>query len=213
MMEYLKHKNSKQSHGTLQAEPEEARGPLLSEEDEAFLQRIAEEGTPPPLPERRPPLPERPLDLPVVGEVEHNDMQLVLVEDPIEIDDPRDIPLPTTPDPPRDAPPTSEDEHSSKEQGKDKGKSGKKRAKWSFLRRDSRDSKRKSQKAAATDLMSAAEAIKLPDTQPNEDSNVSDQEAKKEEEEMTSLLEQLNLAAVDNRVFSMSKESQELLNK
>jgi len=211
MMEYLKHKKAKPSQ-SLQ-EPEEARGPLLSEEDEAFLQRIAEEGAPPPLPERRPPLPERPLDLPVVGEVEHNNMQLVLVEDPIEVDDPKDIPLPTTPDPARDVPQTSEDEHSSREDRKDKGKSGKKRAKWSFLRRDSRDSKRKSQKAAATDLMSAAEAIKPPDTQPNEDSNVSDQEAKKEEEEMTSLLEQLNLAAVDNRVFSMSKESQELLNK
>lgn len=213
MMEYFKRQTEKQSHGTLQKEPEEAQGPLLSEEDEAFLQRIAEEGTPPPLPDRRPPLPERPLDLPVVGEVEHNNMQLVLVEDPAEIDDPRDIPLPTTPDPPRDAPPTFEDDHSSREEGKDKGKPEKKRAKWSFLRRDSRDSKRKSQEVAATDLTSAAETIKPPGAQPNEDGRVSDQEAKKEEEEMTSLLEQLNLAAVDNRVFSMSKESQELLNK
>ena len=212
MMEYFSHKKAKKNTETLQ-EPKESQGPLLSEEDEAFLQRIAEEGTPPPLPERRPPLPERSLDLPVVGEVEENNMQLVLVDDPIEIDDPEETPLPEAPDTPRDAPPAFEGEKSSKEEEKDKVKSGKKRAKWSFLRRDSRDSKRKSQKAAATDLMSAAEGLKSPDAQLNEDGNASDQETKKEEDEMTSLLEQLNLAAVDNRVFSLSKESQELLYK
>ena len=61
--------------------------------------------------------------------------------------------------------------------------------------------------------MSAAEGLKSADAQPNEDHIVSDPEAKKEEEEMTSVLEQLNLAAVNNRVFSLSKESQELLRK
>ena len=215
MMEYLRHKKAKPSQETLQV-PEEPPAPLLNEDDEAFLQRIAEEGPPPPLP-RRPPLPARPLDLPVVGEVETNDMQLVLADYPIEIDDPKEIPLPQTPATTGDAPPVPEDENESTEERKDKGetkdKSKKKRAKWSFLRRDSRDNKRKSQKAAATDLMGAAQGVKPPDAQPNEGGNVSDDEAKKEEDEMTSLLEQLNLAAVDNRVFSMSKESQELLNK
>ena len=215
MMEYLRHKKAKPSHETLQV-PEEPPGPLLNEDDEAFLQRIAEEGPPPPLP-RRPPLPDRPLDLPVVGEVETNDMQLVLADNPIEVDDPMEIPLPPTPATTGDAPPVPEDENESTEERKDKektkDKSKKKRAKWSFLRRDSRDNKRKSQKAAATDLMGATQAVKPADAQANGDGNVSDDEVKKEEDEMTSLLEQLNLAAVDNRVFSMSKESQELLNK
>lgn len=210
MMQYLKHKTAKPTQETL--DQAESQGPVLSEEDEAFLRRIAEEGTPPPLPDRRPPLPERPLDLPVVGEVEQNNMQMVLVEDPIEVDDPTEVPLPKTPDTPRDGPSTPVVENISKDGGKEKTKPEKK-ARWSFLRRDSRETKRKSQKAAATDLMSAAEGLKGPDAQPNEDGNVSDAEAKKEEEEMSSLLEDLNLAAVDNRVFSMSKESQELLNK
>lgn len=212
MMEYLRHKRAKHNHETLE-EAEESQDPLLSEEDEAFLKRIAEEGTPPPLPERRPQLPERPLDLPVVGEVEANDMQLVLVDDPIEVDDPKEIPLPETPATPRDASSTYEEEENVANEDKGKAKNGKKRARWSFLRRDSRNSKRKSQKAAATDLMSVAQGLKAPDAHPNENSNVSDQEAQKEEDEMTSLLEQLNLAAVDNRVFSISKESQDLLNK
>lgn len=38
-----------------------------------------------------------------------------------------------------------------------------------------------------------------------------DKEAEKEEEEMTVVLEKLNLAAVNNRVFSISAESQKLL--
>lgn len=93
--------------------------------------------------------------------------------------------------------------------GHEKAKSTRK-SRWSWLRRDSRDSKRKT---TATDLMSAAEGLKSPDAPPNEDGTVSDPEAIKEEEEMTSVLEQLNLAAVNNRVFSVSKESQELLHK
>ncbi len=61
--------------------------------------------------------------------------------------------------------------------------------------------------------MSAAEGLKSPDAQPNQDGQVSDPEAKKEEEEMRDVLDELNLAAVNNRVFSISKESQELLHK
>ena len=61
--------------------------------------------------------------------------------------------------------------------------------------------------------MSAAEGLKAADAQPNEDGVVSDPEAKKEEEEMAAVLEDLSLAAVNNRVFSISKESQELMRK
>lgn len=59
--------------------------------------------------------------------------------------------------------------------------------------------------------MDAAEQIKNADAQPNEDQLVHDVEAKKEEEEMTTALEGLNLAAINNRVFSVSAETQELL--
>ena len=186
--------------------------PVLSDEDEAFLQRIAEEGTPPPLPQRRPPSPQGPLDLPVAGDTEANDAQLVLYEA-------KDTPLPEAPDTPKVATPIILSEDESEETVKGKGKesvpmrSGKKKPKWSFLRRDSRDSKRKSQITASDDLLSAAEGLKSPDAQPNEDGTVSDQEAQKEEQEMANVLDQLNLAAVNNRVFSLSNESQELLRK
>ena len=204
----LKHLTRKKSQK--QKEVVEPEQPVLSEEDEAFLQRIAEEGTPPPLPARRPPVPEPPLDLLVVGEPEGNEAQLILYEA-------KDTPLPEAPDTPIVRTPfvlsEDEDETSVGKKRKELVKSPMKKTKWSFLRRDSRDSKRKSQAVAAIDLMSAADGLKYPDAQPNEDGNISDHEMQKEEQEMTNVLEQLNLAAVNNRVFSMSRESQELLRK
>ena len=191
-------------------ESEQSEQPVLSEEDEAFLQRIAEEGQPPPLPQRRTILPERSLDLPVAGDTEANNAQLILYEA-------KDTPLPEVPDTPIIRTPVvlSEDEGEETAKGKEKEsvKLGKKKTKWNFLRRDSRDSKRKSQITTGADLMSAAKGLNPQDAQSNEDGNVSDHEAQKEEQEMANVLEQLNLAAVNNRVFSMSKESQELLRK
>lgn len=55
--------------------------------------------------------------------------------------------------------------------------------------------------------------MKSPDAKPNEDNVVSDVEAKKEEEDMAVVLEKLNLAAINNRVFSVSDETQELLQR
>ena len=207
MLKHFTHKKS-HKHTEVADEPEQ---PVLSSEDEAFLQRIAEEGTPPPLPARRAPLPERPIDLPVVGESEGNDAQLILFEA-------KGTPLPEAPDTPIARTPIilsedDEDKSPVNKQGEESVKSPKKRTKWSFLQRDSRDNKRRSQVAAATNLMSAAEGLKTPDTQPNEEGNVSDKEAQNEAQEMSDVLEQLNLAAVNNRAFSMSKESQELLRK
>jgi len=181
--------------------------PVLTEEDEAFLARIESEGTPPPLPARpAPPLPQRPQDLPEVGETEGNNAQVALY------DGSQNIPLPDIPDTPEGILTTAEPEQMDREIGKGKHKEAKK-SKWSFLRRDSRDTKRKNKEATATDLMSAAESLKAADAHPNEDGTVSDPEAKREEEEMAAVLEDLNLAAVNNRVFSVSKESQELIRK
>ena len=201
-MEYF---SSKRARSKSPAPPVETL--ILNDEDEAFLARIETEGTPPELPERpRPPLPTRPQDLPQVGETEGNNAQVALM------DGSQNIPLPDIPDTPDDVLTSAEPDSINQSESKGKQKEGKK-SRWSFLRRDSRDVKRKNQEATATDLMSAAEGLKSVDAQPNEDHIVSDPEAKKEEEEMTSVLEQLNLAAVNNRVFSVSKESQELLRK
>ena len=203
-MEYF---TSKRARSKSPAPLTQGETPVLNEEDEAFLARMETEGTPPELPERPgPPLPARPQDLPLAGETEGNNAQIALY------DGSQNIPLPDAPDTPEDVLTTSEPDVI--DQGKAKGKQKEtKKSKWSFLRRDSRDVKRKNKEATAADLMSAAEGLKSADAQPNEDHTVSDPEAKKEEEEMTSVLEQLNLAAVNNRVFSVSKESQELLRK
>lgn len=58
----------------------------------------------------------------------------------------------------------------------------------------------KERAAMADDLLAAAEASKA-------------ENQKKEDKELTEILDQLNLSAVNNRVFSFSKESEELLNK
>ena len=205
MMDYFhtKHPNSKSP----MRQGVQVETPILTEEDEAFLARIECEGTPPALPERpAPALPQRPQDFPEAGDAETNNAQVALY------DGSQNIPLPDVPDTPENVLTTAEPDHSDREVEKGKHKESKK-SKWSFLRRDSRDTKRKNKEATATDLMSAAENLKAADAQPNEDGTVSDPEAKKEEEEMAAVLEDLNLAAVNNRVFSVSKESQELIRK
>lgn len=205
MMDYFHVKKAKSK--SLMSQPvQEVNAPVLSEADEAFLARIESEGTPPELPARpAPQVPQRPQDLPEVGEASGNNAQIAL------LDGSQNIPLPDVPDTPNDTPVPKEIVHS--EEGETKGKHKEKKSKWSFLRKDSRDSKQKNKEATATGLMSAAENLKAADAHPNEDGIVSNPELKKEEEEMASVLEDLNLAAVNNRVFSVSKESQELMRK
>ena len=181
------------------ADAAKSEAPVLNEEDEAFLHRLASEGTPPPLPER-------PQDLPVAGEPSNKDAQIAL------LDGAQNIPLPDVPDTPDGVVPTVEAE-SSKTGGNKTVKHSRTPFKWSFLRRDSRDSKRRDREVVATDLSSVAEGLKSADANPYEDGIVSDHEAKKEEEEMTAVLEMLNLAEINNRVFSLSDESRELLKK
>ena len=168
-----------------------SEAPVLSEEDEQFLNRITSDGKPPPLPERP-----QPLDAPVAGETPIKDAQIALM------DGAQNIPLPETPGEPTDEPNLSEDLEQTS------WKAEKKRPTWSWLRRDSRHANRQ---ATATSLMDVAEGLKAADAKPNEDGVVDDPEAKKEEEDMTIVLERLNLAAVNNRVFSISDETQQLL--
>ncbi|MCJ1307447.1 hypothetical protein MMC25_001093 [Agyrium rufum] len=176
--------------------------PVLTEEDEAFLQRVASEGEPPPLPTR-------PLDLPEAGSTAGNDAQLAL------LDGAQNVALPDVPDTPDEAVATSIEgelgsSSSAAAKGKERAVAAVSAFRWSFLRRDSRDRNRSQ---TATGLHDIAEGLKAPDAQPNEDGLVEPHEANKEEEEMTHVLEQLNLAAVNNRVFSISKESTDLLKK
>ncbi|KAL9611999.1 MAG: hypothetical protein Q9167_003399, partial [Letrouitia subvulpina] len=215
MLDYLSSLKHKTRHEEPEWEPEleqaEIEEPVLNDEDEAFLHRIATEGTPPPLPDRPPSLPPRLQDLPVAGELQGNNAQIALM------DGAQNIPLPSAPETPvpepAEAVESEEKPEGEEKAAKGKHKEGKKPFRWSFLRGDSRDGKRKAQAAAATDLMGVAEGLKSPDAQPNEDHNVSHPEAKQEEEEMTAIMEQLNLAAVNNRVFSISQESRDLLHK
>ena len=176
-------------------EAEKSEAPVLDEEDEAYLQKITSEDTPPPLPAR-------PQHLPVAGETKGNDAQIALM------DGAQNIPIPDVPDTPDDVMPAIEGDYAGEVKGIDKHT--KRLYKWSFLRRDSRD---RARQATATDLHSVAAGLKAADAQPNEDGNVVPEEARKEEDEMTTVLEQLNLAAINNRVFSISKESQDLLKK
>lgn len=210
MTEYFPHSAADHHHGAYPGHPETA---VLTEEDEAFLHRLTSEVDPPPLPDR-------PRDLAIAGETRGNDAQIALMNGA------QNIPLPDVPDTP-EGPPATGDHHrryhhdagkgKEKEIEKEKTKGNKRATIWSFLRRDSRDGKRKAnakdKDVAAADLHSVAEGLKSPHAHVNEDGIVTSHEAKNEEDEMTDVLEQLNLAAINNRVFSISKESQELLRK
>ena len=196
MLDYFGYKKAKRH----QEKVPKSEEPVLNDDDEAFLHRITSqvEGTPPPLPER-------PFELNVAGESQGNDMQLAISEDA------RDVPIPDVPDTPEGIVTGVSGEGSTGDKGKGKEKvKDSKKNRWSFLRRSSKDSKRK---AAADDLQSAVNDSKAQDTSVTTDDSVAPTEAKKEEEEMSVVLEKLNLAAVNNRVFSISKESQELLRK
>lgn len=185
-MEYINYIKAK-AHITTAHKSEQ---PVLSQEDEEFLNRITLDENPPPLP-ARPNI----TDLPIAGEIRGNDAQLAL------LDGAQNIALPDTPD-------EMSEEPSLMPNTSDPKQSMAIRSTWSWLRRDSR-----SRQATADGLQDIAESLRSPDVKPNEDHVVSDKEAKKEEEDMLIVLERLNLAAVNNRVFSISDETQELLQK
>ncbi|KAB8287895.1 hypothetical protein EYC80_010253 [Monilinia laxa] len=177
-----------------------AASPILNEEDEYFLHRfISAEGTPPPLPQRRPTLPFRPSERGIegvgmgdeAGEWRDNDLQIILRED----GDGDTIPK------------KKEGRVQGKGKGKGKGKVGeeekidgnvKKAAqKWkrlSFLHRGKNDTKDKS---------SGLEP----------DPNISDTEAQREQDDLSRVLDDLSLTASNNRAFSLSPDSTVLVQK
>ncbi|TGO09585.1 hypothetical protein BTUL_0160g00010 [Botrytis tulipae] len=171
--------------------------PILNEEDEYFLHRfISAEGTPPPLPQRKPTLPARPSERgnegitmgDEAGEWRNNELQMILRED----EDGEGV----------------EKENETQAQGKGKEKIGeggekiddnteKVAKKWkrlSFLHRG-----KKEKDAKATGL------------QP--DPNISDTEAQREQDDLSRVLDDLSLTASNNRAFSLSPDSTVLVQK
>lgn len=183
-----------------------AAEPVLDAEDQKFLERLAAiadepEGPAPPLPTRR--------ALPTVVD---NNGQTQVGRDAQEalMDGADKVALPMSP------PETAADDSA-----KGKGKATDKKSVLSyfsmpkFAKKDdkawtnlSTDKKQtaltaKDKSQFADDLQAAVQASKAADLT----------EAQKEDKELTDVLDQLNLSAVNNRVFSFSKESEELLNK
>ncbi|RVX68166.1 hypothetical protein B0A52_08674 [Exophiala mesophila] len=172
-MEYIKYLKAK----AVVATSTKADKPVLSEEDEQFLNRITSQDNPPPL--------------------EIRDAQIALM------DGAQNIPLPETPDETVTEPVFPPEPSSPKEKTSPIKKS------WSWLRRDSREARTEKRAATAAGLDDIAARLRKAELEDTDE----EKEAKREEEDMTVVLERLNLAAVNNRVFSISDETQELIQK
>ncbi|KAG4031277.1 hypothetical protein MFRU_009g00670 [Monilinia fructicola] len=178
-----------------------AASPILNEEDEYFLHRfISAEGTPPPLPQRRPTLPLRPSERGIegigmgdeAGEWRDNELQIILREDGDE-----------------DTVPKKREGREGRAQGKENGKgkvdeeenidenvekAAKKWKRLSFLHRGKKEPK---------DKNSGLEP----------DPNISDTEAQREQDDLSRVLDDLSLTASNNRAFSLSPDSTVLVQK
>ncbi|GME58456.1 hypothetical protein GTA08_BOTSDO05859 [Neofusicoccum parvum] len=183
---------------------DEPKSPILNDEEEAFLERItseAEDETPPPLPERPKAATVPTLDSNGVASAtrtKSTDAQVALM------DGAERVPLPQSP--PAVATPEGKEDK-------------KKKNYWAWVpdipKRAKSMRQSKADSKAAADLASAAEAVKKGEgVELNPDGTVNnDAEVAKEKQDLAEVLDQLNLAAVNNRVFSFSKESQDLLEK
>ncbi|RHZ62981.1 uncharacterized protein CDV56_109147 [Aspergillus thermomutatus] len=83
--------------------------------------------------------------------------------------------------------------------------SDKQKGTWNWLRRRGTSWKKKDKEATAPGDLNDSRALRSSDP--------ANSEAKQETDDMTEILERLNLAADNNRVFSISDETQELLRK
>lgn len=180
--------------------------PVLSSEDEAFLQQVVsqQEHTPR-----------------SAGPVDSNDGKLteIVAESPAQSglrETAQDVPLPASPaeefgkelgEEARENNDTPDTQTESPKQ-QDGKPSDKKKKRWTamFWKKDS-DSKKK--KSPSNDDKSNSNSTAAPTSTSHSD----EPGAKKDEEDMKDILEHLNLAAENNKVFSMSEETQELLKK
>jgi hypothetical protein len=172
MLEHFPYKKAKKHQAEKRAEAQ-VQSPVLTEEDENFLERIVSaEGTPPALPERP-----RVLN-PEAGDPTNNNEQMAVYIEPGTK--------------PETKPEAKAVENAGKLKGKGKenvnDKDKKKSNRFSFLRRSKKSN----------------DGLK-PTT------NVPEKEAEREEDDLNRVLDELNLSAVNNRAFSISKESQKLV--
>ncbi|CRG92557.1 hypothetical protein PISL3812_09619 [Talaromyces islandicus] len=167
--------------------------PVLTDEDEAFLERVISR--------------ENPQDPKVAG----NDAQIALM------DGAQDIPLPMSPTEELTAEPSLADKVADKTAATEPGETKKKSRPWStWLKRGGTLAKKgkkaqqepKEPATVATDPTAIATAPKTA-----EGANISDSDQQQEQEDLATVLERLNLAAENNRVFSVGDETQELLQK
>lgn len=184
-MEYINYIKSKARLATAS----KSDTPVLSEEDEQFLDHITSQENPPPLPAR-----------PVLTIPEIRDAQVALM------DGADNIPLPATPN---EVTKELVAEPDSEATATDDASPNKPKATWSWLRRDSREVRVQQREDTASGLDAIAANLRKAEAEDSDDTK----EAQREEEDMTVVLERLNLAAVNNRVFSISDDTQELLEK
>ncbi|KAJ4305518.1 hypothetical protein N0V90_001049 [Kalmusia sp. IMI 367209] len=192
---------------------EPAAEPVLDEEDEKFLARLAAisnepEGTPPPLPNRR------------VEAVENGEKKTGRDAQTALLDGADSVPLPTSP-PEVTVEDTDKEVTASKGEGVSRRKSVmsyfalaqarfKKAAEKKDSEAGSKDTDKKKSKITAKDKEKAADSLLLAAQSAK---TAEQKEKEQEEDDLTAILDDLNLSAVNNRVFSFSAESEELFNK
>jgi hypothetical protein len=170
-----------------------AQGPILDGEDEAFLQRVVSQSSE----GESPPLPDRSLNA-----------QIALM------DGSQNIPLPLSPSEDSEKELGVNQKISENGRGKDEntetdsqGAASKKKVRpWDWIRRN--NNKRKNRDMIAASPSQVVTSHKGPDGKP-----IGAYEEQGEEQGVTEILEQLNLAAVNNRAFSISDETRQLLLK
>ncbi|KAI9832010.1 MAG: hypothetical protein M1819_004554 [Sarea resinae] len=195
MLDYFSLKKAKRQQPTRRR----SSAPVLTDEDQKWLERLAAEGTPPELPER-------PIVLNDGQAVTGKDAQIALM------DGAQKVPLPETPE--EGAVPAAEDTDAGNGKGKEVEKEKTKKNRWSFIPGIG-SKKDKDNQLAAADLQSAAAAVKAGEDIPAQEGklNYDRKPSAKEQEDMGKVLDNLNLAAINNRVFSLSDESQNILKK
>ena len=198
------------------AEPTEepAAEAVLDEEDQRFLERLAAIADEPEGP--APELPTRPLQV-----VDSSGQKRVGrdAQDAL-LDGAEKIALPVSPPPvsPRAVPVDTSTKGKEKAKDKDKdGGLGRRKSVLSYFnmsRFNKKDGDKEKDKKQA--LMSAKDREQFADDLQAAAANAKNAElteAEKEQHELTEILDQLNLSAVNNRVFSFSKESEQLLTR
>ena len=192
---------------------EPAASPVLDEEDEKFLQRLAAIAQEPEGP--APALPDRPVVILDGGEKKvGKDAQQAIMDGADAIPLPMSPPELTVEDTDKGKEKATENEPKDKDArrksvmsyfalAQSKFKSSTNKSDKTGAKEKDKKAKEKDQKAAGDLLAAAAEASKTAD----------EKEKEKENEDLTKLLDDLSLSAVNNRVFSFSKESEELLSK